>query len=125
MSSTSLYPASNPTPWTYDISAETLELLREMRAALNALVAQGVLAQAATQDTTRAHERLEALISYIQEIRRRHERGEAIELDAVWARLSVDLCQLLEYCGGQVKGQAMPARTHTGALAPSNACRIP
>ena len=65
------------------------------------------------------------LISYIQEIRRRHERGEAIELDAVWARLSVDLCQLLEYCGGQVNRQAAPARTHAGALAPSNACRIP
>jgi hypothetical protein len=121
---TSLYPTPNPTPW-YSTDAEALELLREMRTALNALVAQGVLAQVAVQDTARAHERLQALLDFIYETRRRHERGEAIELDAVWARLSVDLCQLLEYCGGPANRQAMPARTHTGALAPSNACRIP
>jgi hypothetical protein len=121
---TGVYPAVPPTPW-YSTDAEALELLREMRTALNALVSQGVLAQVATQDTTRAHERLEALISYIQETRRRHERGEVIELDAVWARLSVDLCQLLEYCGGAANRQAAPARTHTGALTPTNACRIP
>lgn len=115
---TGIYPT--PTPWAYpDASAETLELLREMRTALNALVAQGVLAQ----DNTRARERLQALLEYIQDTRQRQRHGEVIELDAVWARLSVDLCQLLEYCGGQAHRQPAPARTHTGALAPTNACR--
>ncbi len=111
-----------PTPW-YSSDTEALELLREMRTALNVLVAQGVLAQAAVQDTTRAHARLQALLDFIYETRRRHEQGEALELDAVWARLSVDLCQLLEFCGGPANQQATLPRTHTGALAPTHACR--
>jgi len=118
----------SPGPWSYaaDTDATTLEmlaLLRELRTALNALVAQGVLAQSAVQDTTRARERLQALLDFIYETRRRHEQGQVIELDAVWARLSVDLCQLLEYCGGPANQPATRPRTHTGALAPTHACR--
>ena len=109
---TGVYSAVPTTPW-YSSDAEALELLREMRTTLNALVAQGVLAQSAVQDTARARERLQALLNFVQETRRRHEQGQVIELDAVWARLSVDLCQLLEYCGGQANRQAAPARTHT------------
>lgn len=118
---TGVYSAAPTTPW-YSSDAEALELLREMRTALNALVAQGTLAQAAVQDTARAHARLQALLDFIYETRRRHEQGEAIELDAVWARLSVDLCQLLEFCGGPGQPATLP-RTHTGALAPTNVCR--
>ena len=110
-----------PAPWSYTdadtdagaAATEMLTLLHELRTTLNALVAQGALAQSAVQDTTRAHERLQALLDYIQETRRRHEQGQIIELDAVWARLSVDLCQLLEFCGGPTNRQYPPARTHT------------
>jgi len=118
---TGVYSAVPTAPW-YSSDAEALELLRELRTTLNALVAQGVLAQSAVQDTARARERLQALLNFVQETRRRHEQGQVIELDAVWARLSVDLCQLLEFCGGQ--GQpATLLRTHPGALAPTNVCR--
>ena len=88
-------PASDP-------HAETLELLRELRATLNALAVQPLAYHTCLlHDTARARERLDALRDYIEQQRQRWQTGAPVDLDAVWARLAVDICQLLEYYGRQ------------------------
>lgn len=99
MSKTVSATYQGPIPTGQDTAdhGETLALLRELRATLHTIIAQGMLTQAFLSDATRARACLHCLLLYVEELRTQQHNGAPADLALGLTRVAVDLCQLLEY----------------------------